>query len=57
MFDVCQSTNYFCSYDISDPIAVMSNMTRIKIAPDMVAARIEHQTNEVIKNTVKAGFK
>jgi hypothetical protein len=37
------------TFPSSDAIAVASNVTSTRIAPDMVPTRIEHQNSEILK--------
>lgn len=39
------------TFPSSDPISVSSGITRIEVAPDMAAARTDHQNSEAIDTT------
>ncbi len=39
------------SFPSSDPISVVFGITKIEVAPDMVAARTDHQNSGTIRST------
>lgn len=41
------------TFPSSDPVSVASSITRIEVAPDMVAARTDHQNSKSIKTANK----
>lgn len=41
------------TFPSSDPVSVDSGITRIEVAPDMVAARTDHQNSKSIKTATK----
>ena len=41
------------TFPSSDPVSVDSGITRIEVAPDMVAARTDHQNSKRIKTATK----
>ena len=41
------------TFPSSDPVSVDSGITRIEVAPDMVAARTDHQNSKRIKTVTK----